>query len=355
MTVIRSALDALPFNFSAGPAALPISLKEKLKEEIDKPLSMFERSHKCLDIEELWVRSCQQLRSLLEIPERFELLLMPGGARLQLSAFFLNIRAVKRAGYLMTGYWARWAFKEAQRMQQPAEPLLCYQDAWEGLGLDLLYYCDNETLAGSYFQLKERAGVQCVVADMTSSFLCHRVNFDLHDVIIVGCQKNLGLAGCSLILYDKNHIQPHLLCPSALNYLHQTQMNNQATTPSVLHMWLLSAQLAWIEERGFEWLMLKRQHIAQAFYDFFDRSLIFKNQIAKQWRSVITITFNLRSAKSCLRKNFEALLEEQGFFYLKAHPNFSDGYRISLYNAILEQEVDRLLYFLVAFEDGCHE
>lgn len=338
-------------NFSAGPSAIPLSIKKKFIQEFERPISIFERSHKSADIEQLWAYACAQLRALLSIPDRFEILLMPGGARLQISSVFLNLSHKQRTGYLLTGYWTRWAIREAKRMQQSVIPLICQQQSWDHLALDSLYYCDNETLAGSYFQINDRQGVPCVIVDMTSSFLCCPVNFEAHDIIIVGCQKNLGLPGCSLVLYDRLKIKPHTLCPSSLNYEIQSRSKSQETTPSVMHSWMIANYIEWIQENTLELIIKKREEIARALYLFLDQSLLFINQIAKEFRSTITITFNFKPEFNHLKDIFNQLLHEEGFFYLKAHQNFSDGYRISLYNSLIEQDMTRFIKFLYHFEE----
>ncbi len=336
-------------NFSAGPTCLPQCVKEKLINELQKDISLFEISHRHPKILDLWSEIKYRLKKLMKIPDRFEVLYLPGGTRAQIVPAFQNLKVGPYGGgFLMTGYWARWAYKEAKHLGFNPVVLGLFDHEIQEKRYPYIFYCDNETLSGSFYRIKNKGLQECVILDATSSFLCEEIDFNQHDIIIAGAQKNLGLAGGSIIIFDPNLIQKNPIISAPFSYAKQLAIQSHATTPSVLNLFVMNEMLKWLDEQDDKLLLMKRKSLANKIYDLIDKSNIYYSTIMSNFRSSVTITFNIRQEK--YKFFFEQELEKRGFHFLKAHQNFSDGYRISLYNAILAGSAEDLIVFLNEFE-----
>lgn len=338
-------------NFSAGPSCLPRVVKDKLNHELNKDISIFEISHRHFKVLSLWDEVKFRLKSLLKIPDRFEILYLPGGTRAQIAPSLQNLKqGPDGGGFLMTGYWARWAYKEAAQLNFNPTSLGLFQESLEEKKYSYIFYCDNETLSGSFFRIKHRGVQNTIILDATSSFLCEEIDFNNHDIIIAGAQKNLGLAGGSIIIFDPELIQKNPIISSPFNYSKQLAMQSQATTPSILNVFVMNEVLKWLEAQEDRLFLKKRRILAMELYNLIDKSNIYYSTIMSNFRSSVTITFNIAEDKYKIL--FDIELEKRGFFFLKAHQNFSDGYRISLYNAIVENSLEDLIVFLNEFEQS---
>src|SRR6187200_970061 len=109
------------FNFSAGPAVLPVEvLEEAQRNLIALPgvgMSILEISHRSKPFDEV-IEGCEaDLRTLAGIPANYRVLFLQGGASLQFSMVPMNLLpAGGSADYIVTGVWAEKAVKEAKRV-----------------------------------------------------------------------------------------------------------------------------------------------------------------------------------------------------------------------------------------------
>lgn len=106
------------YNFSAGPAVLPEEvLREAAAEMMDYQgtgMSVMEMSHRSRAFENILNEAEQDLKDLMQIPDNYKILFMQGGAHLQFAAIPMNLMKNRVADYIITGQWAKKAFKEAQ-------------------------------------------------------------------------------------------------------------------------------------------------------------------------------------------------------------------------------------------------
>ena len=106
------------YNFSAGPAVLP---EEVLQEAADEMLdyrgcgmSVMEMSHRSKVFDDIIKDAEKDLRELMNIPDNYKVLFLQGGASQQFAAVPMNLMKNKKAGYIVTGQWAKKAYQEAQ-------------------------------------------------------------------------------------------------------------------------------------------------------------------------------------------------------------------------------------------------
>ena len=109
------------YNFSAGPAVLPVSVLEEAQRDLvalpGVGMSVLEISHRSKTFEDILAKTEADLRSLGSIPSSHKVLFLQGGASMQFSMVPMNLlTAGTTADYIVTGGWAQKAVKEAQRV-----------------------------------------------------------------------------------------------------------------------------------------------------------------------------------------------------------------------------------------------
>ena len=109
------------FNFSAGPAVLPLPVLEEAREHLlalpGVGMSILEISHRSKPFEEICFGAEADLRKLAGIPDGYQVLFLQGGATLQFSMVPMNLLpAGGTADYLVTGVWSEKAIKEAKKL-----------------------------------------------------------------------------------------------------------------------------------------------------------------------------------------------------------------------------------------------
>ncbi len=107
------------YNFSAGPAVLPEEvLKEAAAEMLDYKgcgMSVMEMSHRSQVFDDIIKEAEQDLRDLMHIPDNYKVLFLQGGASQQFAMVPMNLMKNRKAGYIVTGQWAKKAYQEAQK------------------------------------------------------------------------------------------------------------------------------------------------------------------------------------------------------------------------------------------------
>ena len=95
------------YNFSAGPAVLPESvLQEAAAEMMDyrgTGMSVMEMSHRSKAYQAIIDEAEADLRSLMGIPENYQVLFLQGGASQQFAAVPMNLMKNGVADYIITG------------------------------------------------------------------------------------------------------------------------------------------------------------------------------------------------------------------------------------------------------------
>src|SRR5918994_7582845 len=109
------------YNFSAGPAVLPLPVLEEAQRDLialpDVGMSVMEISHRSKTFEDMLNRAIEDIRALAGIPANYKVLMLQGGATLQFSMVPMNLLgAGATADYIDTGSWADKAIKEAKKV-----------------------------------------------------------------------------------------------------------------------------------------------------------------------------------------------------------------------------------------------
>lgn len=351
------------YNFSAGPSMLPQSVLERARDELleysTSGMSVMEVNHRGKQFAEIADRSREGLRRLMGIPENYRILFLHGPARTHFSAVPLNLTdngAV--ADYVDTGLWSRMAIEEAERLvevnvvassQEGNYTSIPPLDEWR-LGADAAYlhYTPNETIGGVEFHTVPELGDRVLVADMSSTILSRPVDVAKFGIIYAGAQKNMGIAGLTVVIVREDLIgnaRPGI--PSMLDYAVHSEADSLACTAPTFAWYLAALVLDWIEEQGgLESLAVVNKRKADKLYGCIDSSNFYHNPVATDCRSWMNVPFTLPSGE--LDEVFLRESAEQGLVGLKGH-RFVGGMRASIYNAMPEEGVDRLIAFMGDF------
>ncbi|GIN62858.1 phosphoserine aminotransferase [Robertmurraya siralis] len=351
-------------NFNAGPAALPEAVLQEAQKHLlnfnGTGMSVMELSHRSKDYEEVHVGAQQQLRKLLAISEKYEILLLQGGASLQFSMIPLNLLTKGKIGhYVLTGSWSEKALKEAKKVGPTSILASSKEDQYrsipsikieqlEGDGA-YLHITSNNTIYGTEWKTYPSSSIP-LIADMSSDILSKRINVDQFGLIYAGAQKNLGPSGLTVVIMKKDLIStPPDHLPTMLSY--ETYSKNQSlyNTPPTFAIYLLKLVLDWVEsEGGVEVIEKRNQEKAKLLYDVIDKSDSFYSGHAKpDSRSNMNVTFTLPSEEKT--KEFLHLAQEKGFVGLNGHRSVG-GCRASIYNAVPVDHVAQLAEFMKWFQ-----
>lgn len=352
------------YNFSAGPAMLPVDVLAQAKEELvdwhGSHLSVMEMSHRGPEFMSIASQAEKDLRDLLAIPEAYRVLFLQGGATSQFAMVPMNLlRGKTRADYINTGAWSTKAIAEASRFCQvniaaTAEdadfttipPL----DTWS-LDPDAAYvhYTPNETIGGVEFHWVPETGGVPLVADMSSTILSRPIDVSRYGLIYAGAQKNIGPAGLTVVIVRDDLIGVMREgAPSTFDYRKHADKGSMMNTPPTFGWYLAGLVFNWIKQQGGVQAMAdKNQRKAQKLYSAIDQSGFYHSPVDSHCRSWMNIPFTL--ADDALDKDFLDAANAAGLLNLKGHRSVG-GMRASIYNAMPESGVDALIGLMEEFE-----
>jgi len=352
------------YNFSAGPAMLPLEVKQRIEAELydwnDTGCSVMEMSHRSAEFTAMAQENEVLLRKLLQIPEDYAVMLIPGGARLQYSMVPMNLSSAQgKAVYAVNGHWGKEAFKEGGRFCQAASvhpvatetyaDIPTFTDADVAADADYLHYTSNETLEGVQWHHMPANNGARVVCDMTSDLLTKPIDVTQYSVIYASAQKNMGIAGITCVLMRKQDIGcSDNLLPTMMNYQTYADTGSFYNTPPVFPWYVMLQMLRWTEERGGVAAIQKMNvEKSRQLYGFIDSSGFFSNKVSPECRSEINVPFWL--ADESLNATFLQESAAAGLKALKGHMAVG-GMRASIYNAMPMAGIDRLIDFMREFE-----
>ena len=351
------------FNFSAGPAALPLPVLDAIRNDIPDwagtGMSVMEVSHRGKDFIALAERCETNLRKLLSIPDDYSVLFVQGGATMQMAMVPLNLAAAAQpADYVVTGSWGKKAVGEAgkfckaraiasaeeSRFTEIPEP-----ESWEHSdGAAYLHYTPNETIAGVEYHFVPESDAP-LVADMSSTILSRPIDVSRFGVIYAGAQKNIGPAGLTVVIVRNDLLErapgnlPHLMTWRA--YAESDSMTN---TPPTFAWYVADLVFQYLLDRGgLESIAGINRRKAEALYGAIDGSSFYSNPVRPDCRSWMNVPFIL--ADPALDAAFLAESAAAGLANLKGHRSVG-GMRASIYNAVGEDAVAALIDFMGDFE-----
>ncbi|QJC30482.1 3-phosphoserine/phosphohydroxythreonine transaminase [Enterobacteriaceae endosymbiont of Neohaemonia nigricornis] len=354
------------FNFSPGPAILPHTVLKQAQKELlnwnNLNMSVMEISHRSKYFIRLIEDLKEDLITLMNIPNNYEILFCQGGARSQFSAVPMNLLKYNdKAAYVNMGFWSNKAIQEAKKYCNPYVlnvkkkknniDYIQLMNKWHiHNDIKYIHYCPNETIEGIATYEEPSFNDIIVVADLSSYILTKYINIKQYGVIYASAQKNIGPAGLTIVIIRKDLLEQEkrIELPSALNYQIIAQHNSMFNTPPTFALYLSYLVLQWLKQQGgISTISHINQQKSQLLYDTIDNSNIYINNIAKKNRSMTNIVFTLPNIKT--EKLFLKYANNHGLFFLKGH-NAIGGIRASIYNAMPLKGVKKLVNCMNDFE-----
>ncbi len=351
------------FNFSPGPAVLPLEVLEQVQGELldwqRSGMSVMEVSHRSKAFEQVAAEAEADLRELMAIPANYRVLFLQGGASAQFSFVPMNLSAPQATvDYLDTGHWSRKAIVEARRYSQvhiagdgggnytrvPPQGELEFSR-----GAAYVHYTPNETISGVEFGYVPLTGGAPLVADMSSSILSRPIDVAGFGLIYAGAQKNIAPAGLTLVIVREDLVgRARPETPQVFDYQAIAENQSMLNTPPTFAWYMAGLVFKWLKRAGGLTAVAERNRVkAQTLYAAIDASHLYKNRISRDSRSWMNVTFNLNKPE--LDAEFLAQAGAAGLQGLKGH-RASGGMRASIYNAMPLAGVEALLEFMRDFE-----
>ena len=349
------------YNFNAGPSMLPREVIENTaKQCLDfngSGLSLMEISHRAKDFQPVIDEAEALIKELLQIPDGYSVVFLGGGASLEFCMIPYNF-LINKAAYLNTGTWAKKAMKEAKLFGEVIEVAssadanytfipkdwTCPED------VDYLHITTNNTIYGTEIRKDIDVNVP-LIADMSSDIFSRPVDVKKYDCIYAGAQKNLAMAGVTLVIVKNEKLgkEPRQI-PTMLNYLTHVEKGSMFNTPPVVPIYSALETLRWIKANGgveaMDKLALQR---ADILYGEIERNKLFRGTVKEEDRSVMNICFVMNEEYAELEKPFFEYATSKGMVGIKGHRSVG-GFRASCYNAQTIEGVNALVQCMKEFE-----
>lgn len=352
------------YNFSAGPAVLPEEvLSEAASEMLDyrgTGMSVMEMSHRSKAFGDIIENAEADLRTLVGIPDNYRVLFLQGGASQQFAAVPMNLMKNRVADYVITGSWAKKAFKEAKLYGDARVVASSEDETFSSIpdcsdlpiseDADYVYICENNTIYGTKFHTLPNTKGKDLVADVSSCFLSEPVDIEKYGVMYGGAQKNIGPAGVVVSIIREDLITDDVLegTPTMLKWKTQADAHSLYNTPPAYGIYICGKVFKWLKDQGgLEAMKERNVEKAAVLYDFLDQSNLFRGTVRKEDRSLMNVPFVTGDAD--LDAAFVAEAKAVGLESLKGHRSVG-GMRASIYNAMPKAGVEKLVQFMDGFE-----
>lgn len=366
-----------PWNFSAGPSAMPLQVLEQAAAEMTdwhgSGMSVMEMSHRGKHFMQIRDEAEADVRRLLAIPDDYAVLFMQGGATGENAILPLNLigrNGAHKADYVVSGIWSEKSAKEARRygdavvvatsgtemtIEGSAQAPYTWFPQPEKWAVRpdaaYLHLCSNETIGGVEFTQWPDVGSEAVplVVDASSHILSRAIDFSRAAVVYAGAQKNAGPAGVTLVIIRRDLIGHALpICPSAFDFTNVLANDSMYNTPPTYAIYMMGLVFKWLLNLGGV-EAIERENIrkANALYDYIDASGFYQNRVHPSVRSRMNVPFFL--VDESLNATFLSQADAAGLLQLKGHKSVG-GMRASIYNAMPFEGVQALISFMKEFE-----
>jgi len=352
------------YNFSAGPAALPLPVLKKAQEELlclpGVGASVMEISHRSKTFEAILDAAEANVRSLLNVSENYRILFLQGGALMQFGMIPMNLLGGKSADYIVTGSWSKKAASEAKIVGKT-------NVVWDGkdsaykrkptaseLNLNAeaayAYICTNETIEGVQYPELPNVGSVPLISDSSSDIFSKPIDITKFGMLYACAQKNAGPAGVTLVVIRDDLVErsPDTL-PSLLHYKKLAEQKSMLNTPPCFAIYMVKLVTEWLmnDMGGLEKVAAFNKEKAALLYAAIDNSNgYYTGHAEKEYRSIMNVPFRLPSEE--LDKKFESEAKSAGFIMLSGHRSVG-GLRASIYNAMPREGVVALCDFMSDF------
>lgn len=350
------------YNFSAGPAVLPVEVLEEARDNLlslgSTGIGIMEHSHRGKAYLALHEEVENLCRELAGIPPNYHVLFLQGGASLQFSMVPMNfLPAQGTADYLVTGAWSEKAVIEARRhgdvhiactgksVNYSAIPQTCEFSPHPAY----VHFTSNNTIFGTQFATEPQVPGDRLICDASSDIFCRPIDVSKYALIYAGAQKNLGPSGVTLVIIRDDLVQagPENL-PTMLQYRTHTAEHSLYNTPNTFGIYIMGLVFRWIKKNGgLAGIAERNRDKADRLYRYLDASRLFRATATPGSRSLMNVTFVTGNAE--LDDKFIATAKKAGLDGLKGHRSVG-GMRASIYNAFPPAGVDRLIEVLREFE-----
>ena len=349
------------FNFSAGPAVLPLPVLEQIRDEMlsigGAGASILEISHRSAEFGAILDDAKQRITDLLSIPDTHDVLFLQGGGRLQFSMVPMNFLSEGgTADYVVTGSWTKKAVDEAKKVgnvnviwdakdtnydRAPTELSVTANSAYT-------YYTSNETIQGVQFQTEPEAGPAPLICDASSDFMCRPLPVANYGMIYACAQKNAGPSGVTVVVIRKDLLERGSdQLPGYCNYKSHADNGSMFNTPPTFGVYVVGLIAKWLQEQG-GLIAIEKQNRdkAKLLYDVIDGGDFYTGHAQSADRSMMNVTFKLPNDE--LQSKFVEGAAERSLCNLKGHRSVG-GIRASIYNAMPVEGVQSLSDYMVEF------
>jgi phosphoserine aminotransferase len=352
------------FNFSAGPAVIPVPVLEEAQRDLlalpGVGMSVMEISHRSKTFDEIIQRAESGLRELLNIPKDYSVLFLQGGASLQFAMVPMNFLSLdSSADYVVTGSWGKKAVKEAQvfgtvdlaaNMADGGFTRVPRQDELHlNPGAAYVHLTSNETIEGVQFKREPEVGEVPLVCDSSSDILSRPIPVEKYGLIYAGAQKNMGPSGVTLVIIHQD-LLPRVRdgLATMLDYRTHAKDKSLHNTPNTWGIYIIDLVCKWLKEKGgLEAMQRENEEKAKLIYDAIDATDFYRGHADPDSRSPMNVTFRLPSED--LEKKFANEATAAGMDGLKGHRSVG-GIRASIYNAFPREGCAALVEFMKEFE-----
>ncbi len=354
------------YNFSAGPSMLPEAVLKKAADEMldyqGSGQSVMEMSHRSKVYDGIIKEAEALLREVMNIPDNYKVLFLQGGASSQFAMVPLNLlNKSKKADYVITGQWAKKAFKEAQKygdvkaVASSEDKTFSYIPKLDKSEFtpdaDYFYICVNNTIYGTLYHELPDTGNVPLIGDISSCVLSEPIDVSKFGILLAGAQKNMGPAGVTVVIIREDLIGNAMdITPTMFDYKTHADNDSMFNTPPCYTIYMVKLVLEWIKNEvgGLEKMKELNEKKAKLLYDFLDNSKLFKGTVVPEDRSLMNVPFVTGDAE--LDAKFVKESTEAGFVNLKGHRSVG-GMRASIYNAMPYEGVEKLVEFMKKFEE----
>lgn len=352
------------FNFSAGPATLPVPVLEEARAALlslgDTGIGILEHSHRGKAFLKEYNEAVALIREVGNVPDDYDVLFLQGGASLQFAMVPMNFLAKDgTADYLITGSWAEKAAKEAKpfgnvhAVCSSKDKNFTYIPKQRSYSANPAYvhFTSNNTIFGTQFQTEpERPGDAFLVCDASSDIFSRPFDVSKYGLVYAGAQKNLGPSGVTLVLIRKDLVAKGKSdLPVMLQYRTHADNESMYNTPPTFGIYVIKLVVKWIKEQG-GLAAMHKANLAKAtpLYEYLDNSKLFRPTVADpQSRSLMNVTFV--TGDPALDDAFIKFATGRGLDGLKGHRSVG-GMRASIYNAFPQEGIQALLAAMREFE-----
>jgi len=364
------------FNFNAGPSALPLSVLERVREELldwrGSGMSVMEMSHRSPEFESINAGAEAALRKHLAIPDDYAVIFMQGGGSTQFTLAPMNLCiANKPVDLLHTGTWTAKALTElkkgiAHRLAASTESVKFTRVPREdeisfSPDASYVHLCTNNTIEGSQYHALPDTGAVPIVADMSSDIASRPLDVNKFGLIFAGAQKNLGPSGATVVIVRKDLAErADKNLPTIFQYRTHIKEKSLYHTPPTFAIYIVGLMMEWIESQGgLTGIQRHNEKKAKLLYDAIEASGGFYHcPVERDSRSLMNVVFRVAGGKGqsaathpdeAAEKEFGKQAAAAGLVGTPGHRSVG-GMRVSLYNAVEPEAVEALTSFMGEFQ-----